>query len=202
MMPRKLLLVLLALTLNLAHAYSDRLMSIEHLSGASSYFRVTIADGGLLNGKYPGWCADWDTLIEDNTPYKVSYFSSYDANLPVGLIDHPEFLDEANWLVNQRPVGQNSPGGLGSYTSGDVQLAIWTLIDDSFDTTSVGPFSQLRVNELVSMAKSEGSGFIPNCKQVVLVILRPCAQSVQTTVVEVPKWRFDKCVVPPAEVCE
>lgn len=199
----KLFLALsLMIILNQSWAREDRIMSIQHLTNASSYFNVTVTDSGLLNGMYPGWCADWDTLIEDNKPYKVAMYSSLDPSLPAGTVDFPEYLDEANWLVNQHPVGQVSPGGFGVYTSGDMQLAIWSLIDDNFSTSTVGPFSQQRVDELVAMAKANGSGFVPNCKQVVLMILKPCGQSVQTTVVEIPKYRFQKCIVPPPEVCE
>lgn len=184
------------------YAREDRYLSVKKLLNGESYFRVTIQDSGLLNGTYPGWCADWNTLIEEDKPYKSSYYSSYSPNLPPGIVDHPEHLDEANWLVNQHPVGETSPGGYGVYTSGDMQLAIWTLIDDSFDTSTVGPFSIQRVNELVEMAKSEGSDFYPNCKEVVLILLKPCGVNVQTTVTEVPRGQFDKCVIPEDEVCE
>ena len=107
-------------------ANEQRTMSVQHLTGASSYFKINVLDEGLLSGMYPGWCADWASLIEDAT-YDTKFYSSYSTHLPEGLIAHPENLDEVNWLINQNFVGKNAGGGLGVYSSGDVQVAIWTL---------------------------------------------------------------------------
>ena len=177
---------------------AERTMSIQHLQNASSYFEVSVQDSGLLNGKYPGWCADWSNQISDNTVYEAKFYSSYAPTLPAHLVAKPENLDEANWLVNQHLVGEPSPSGLGVYTSGDLQLALWTLLDDNFDSSTVGPYSQARVNELVSASLSEGSGFRPSCKQVVIILLDPSrdGQKYQTTITEVPVYHFPKCGVP------
>jgi hypothetical protein len=179
---------------------SERTMSVERPTGESSYFYISIQDSGMLNGSYPGWCADWATRIEEGKTYNAKFYSSYAENLPEGVVDRPENLDEMNWLLNQHPVGETSPSGLGVYTTGDVQLAIWSLIDDSFDSSTVGPFSQARVDELVTMSLAEGSGFVPNCKQIVGILLDPTdpdtGTSVQSTVTEVPRSNFPKCVIP------
>lgn len=183
-----------------AYTLNHRTMSVERLSNGDSYFEISVQDSGVLQGNYSGWCADLATRIEDGKSYSAKFYSSYDQDLPEGLVNRPENLDEMNWLINQYPVGESSPGGFGEYTSGDVQLAIWTLLDDSFDTTTVGPYSQERVDELVAMALSQGSGFYPSCKQIVGIILDPkdpeTGSKVQSTIVEVPRNHFPKCVIP------
>lgn len=191
---------ILTLSLSIPALAAERTMSVERLSGEPSYFNISIQDSGLLNGTYPGWCADWATMIEDGKTYNARFYSSYSENLPAGIVDRAEHLDEMNWLLNQHPTGESSPGGFGIYTSGDVQLAIWTLVDNSFETSTVGPFSQQRVNELVAMALAEGSDFYPNCKQIVGILLEPTnpetGTRVQSTVTEVPRSHFPKCVIP------
>lgn len=177
----------------------ERTMTIQHLTGGQSYFSISVQDSGLLNGTYPGWCVDWATRIEDNTIYNAKFYSSYAESLPAGIVDKPEHLDEANWLINQHMVGESSPGGYGIYTAGDVQLALWTLLDDSFQTDTVGPFDQRRVDELVNASLSEGNDFVPTCKQVVAIILEPTlpdGTNRQTTITEVPRSQFPKCAIP------
>ncbi|MFP5387550.1 MAG: hypothetical protein ACLGHN_15855 [Bacteriovoracia bacterium] len=186
-----------------AWALQERVMTVERLSNASSYFRINIQDGGLLQGSFAGWCADWASKIEDGKTYHAKFYSSYQEDIPAGVVDKPENLDEMNWLINQHAVGKTSPGGHGTYTSGDVQLAIWTLLDDNFDTTTVGPFSQDRVDELVAKALTQGSDFYPNCSQLVGILLDPTdpetGNNVQSTVTEVPRRKFPKCVIPEGE---
>jgi hypothetical protein len=173
---------------------NERIMTVKHLENAQSYFRISIEDDGLLNGNYPGWCADWAAQIEDDVPYSFKFYSSLRSDFPPGLIDKPENLDEMNWVLNQKFVGKNAGGGLGLYTSGDVQLALWTLLDNSFDDSTVGPYSQARVDKIVALAFQYGSGFIPTCRQDVGFILDPGTP--QSTIIEVKRSRFFKCVVP------
>ncbi|MGE3610584.1 MAG: hypothetical protein AB7I27_13420 [Bacteriovoracaceae bacterium] len=177
----------------------ERTMSIQHQSSGPSYFKVSVQDDGLLRGNYQGWCADWNRRIEDNVVYNARFYSSVSTNLPGDVVDHPEYLDEVNWIFNQNFVGKNSPAGLGVYTLGDVQLAIWSLIDDEFDSSTVGPFSQARVDEIVARAKTEGANYNPGCRQLVGIILVPSTSDgsrTQNTIILVPRYHFPKCVVP------
>lgn len=171
-------------------------MSIRHLT-SGTYFNVSVQDSGLLNGNYPGWCADWNTPIEDDRVYQTRFYSSLSSTLPTDVVDHPEYLDEVNWLINQNLVGRPAPDNLGVYTMGDIQLAIWGLIDDEFDTSTVGPFSQERVDALVARAKVEGEDFHPTCRQLVGIILDP--NGGQNTIIQVPRRHFHKCVVPDSD---
>jgi hypothetical protein len=130
-------------------------------SGAPASFVTTIV-GDPLTGTYEGWCVDTERMIAQGVNYTANVFSSYEV-LPAGLVDHPENLDLVNWIINQDFVGQTSPGGYGTYTFGDVQRAIWTLVDD--DVLSVGLFiwSPDRVAEIVAAAQANGEGFEPGC---------------------------------------
>lgn len=168
-------------------------VSVQHLSGQSSYFAITIVDNGTLDGTFPGWCTNWAKQIEDNVPYSFHWYSSYSEDIPAGLIAKPENLDEMNWLLNQKFVGKDAGGGLGVYTAGDIQLAIWTLVDDNFQTDTVGPFSQARVDKVVGLALQH-NGFKPKCRDVIGILVDPGTP--QGTVFEIPRENFYKCQVP------
>lgn len=181
-----------------ANAREERIMTVQHLQDADSYFRIDVTDQTILKGSYKGWCADWDKPIDDNTPFAYKFYSSYSDRIPAGLIAKPENLDEMNWVLNQDFAGRPAQGDLGVYTSGDVQLAIWTLIDDDFYSSTVGPFSQARVDRIVELAEQYGNGFHPNCKQEIGIILDPGTP--QSTIIEVKVKRFPKCAVPEGDV--
>lgn len=168
-------------------------VTVQHLMNANSYFNITIADNGTLDGSYPGWCTNWAKHIEDNVPYSFHWYSSQSDMIPAGLIAHPEHLDEMNWLLNQKFPGKNAGGNLGVYTSGDVQLAIWTLIDDEFDSSTVGDFSQPRVDKIVAAALTH-DGYKPRCRDVIGILVDPGTP--QGTVFEIPRENFHKCQVP------
>lgn len=168
-------------------------VTVQHLTNASSYFSIKIEGNENFEGTYPGWCTNWAKLIEDNVPYTFNWYSSYSENIPAGLIAHPENLDEMNWLINQKFVGKNAGNGLGMYTAGDVQLAIWTLIDDDFQTDTVGPFSQARVDKIVGLALKQ-NGYKPKCRDDIGILVDPGTP--QGTVFEIPRENFYKCRVP------
>jgi hypothetical protein len=199
----KALLIFLFLISGAVHANETRTMSVEHLLTGESFFKVTVKDDGLLNGVYPGWCADWNTRIEDHTVYNSKFYSSLSSNIPGDVVDHPEHLDEVNWIINQNYVGKTAPNGLGIYTIGDVQLAIWSLIDDEFDPASAGEHSMARVNVLIALAEVEGSNYEPGCRQLVGIILIPSnptnGSNSQNTIILVPRYHFPKCIVPESD---
>jgi hypothetical protein len=138
--------------------------------GAPSYLQSTISGGTPLDGSYNGWCIDTDRSIRQDL-YTVNVFSSYET-LPVGTVEHPENLDLINWIINQDFIGQISPCG-GNYTYGDVQRAIWTLIDDEVSASGLGPWSQCRADMIIDAAMENGEGFVPGCNDFIAVILIP-----------------------------
>ncbi len=149
-------------------------------SGASSYFpNIVVSDGDGLDGDYEGWCIDIGRTINQNKEYTAKVYSSYET-LPSGLVDKPDNLDMVNWLLNQDFVGQTSPGGYGTYTYGDVQRAIWALIDYSQSEASIGSYSNARVNELLALAEDE-DGFEPGCGEKIGVIFAPVGSDGKVT---------------------
>lgn len=194
----KRLLFPLLFTLTLSAFAQDRTMTVTHMSTGQSYFKVDVLEPGPLNGSWPGWCADWNTRIEDGVMYPAHFWSSL-ADVPSDVVDHPEYLDEVNWIINQDFVGKTAPMDLGAYTIGDVQLAIWSLIDDEFDEDSVGEHSQARVDYIVEQAKLH-DGYEPGCRKLVGIILIPRdpqdGHRTQNTIILVPRYRFPKCQVP------
>jgi hypothetical protein len=119
------------------------------------------------------WCVDTDHTIGQNTWYTANVYSSF-YELPVGLVEYPDNLDQVNWILNQEFVGQPSPGCGGVYTYGDVQRAIWELVEDNPSTSGLGAWSQCRVNELIAAANASGEGYMPSeCGDVYGIILAP-----------------------------
>jgi hypothetical protein len=150
-------------------------MSVTHPDdGGPAYFPHTVITGkSAVDGDYCGWCADADDFIDEKTPYIVNVYSSYDPLVWMyGLVEYPENLDLVNWIINQDFVGQNSPCD-GIYTYGDVQKAIWTLVEDTNSDQGLGSWSQCRVDEILATAWNSGEGFTPGCGDEVAVILAP-----------------------------
>jgi len=147
--------------------------------GAPSYFETTISGGTDIDGTYEGWCVDTDHTIGQGS-YTAQVFSSYES-LPTGLIEYPENLDLVNWILNQGYVGTTSPGGFGTYTYGDVQRAIWALIEDGQSTSGLGQWNGNRVNEILTAAHASGEDFYPGCGDVIAIVLRPVNTNGGTT---------------------
>ena len=158
--------------------------------GAPSYTPTeTITLGGDLNGVYEGWCVDLDHGIGAGVDYTVAVYSSTEV-LPDGTVDYPWNMPYVNWIINQHYVGTASPGGYGTYTYGDVQIAIWHFIDDGTSTGGCGAYDANRVAEIIAAAAG-GGGFIPTCGEYIGVVLVPvlvCGDlepSAQVTIIEV-----------------
>jgi hypothetical protein len=148
--------------------------------GGPSYFPdLTLSGGTILDGTYDAWCADTDHNIDVDC-YDALVYSIY-GTLPSNLIDYPDNLDLVNWLLNQDFVGNPSACD-GIYTYGDVQRAIWTLLEDYVpDDSYLGDWSPCRVAEIVAAAYANGEGFAPGCGQRVAIVLAPY---VNTTILQ------------------
>ena len=109
----------------------------------------------ILNRQQNVWCVDVDRAAWTNQIYRADVYSSYEA-IPFGAgVDIPDNLDLVNWIINQDWIGVNS-GIDGAYTAGDVQLAIWELIDDNTTTVDLGTVSNARVTEILRQASAIG----------------------------------------------
>lgn len=149
-----------------------------------SYFKFTLSGRTSLDGTYNGWCADTDHLMNLSS-FLANVYPSYES-IPVSLIEKPYNLDLVNYIINQHFVGKPSNCD-GDYTYGDVQRAIWELIEDEQSSISyLGPWSECRANEIIADALANGEGFIPGCDQAVAIILEPACTIGQVGIIEVP----------------
>ncbi|WP_413175367.1 SdrD B-like domain-containing protein [Anabaena azotica] len=136
----------------------------------NSYFDVEIVGDSNLSGKFNGYCIDTDRPITSPGTLTALVYSSYEP-LPsslvgTGNIEKPQNLDLLNWIYNQQFVGKtltdSSGNSLGTVTYGDIQRAIWTLIDDQVaNDVNLGAFNTNRVNRIVALAQQLGEGFVP-----------------------------------------
>ena len=142
------------------------------LQTGNSYFTLAVGGGTWLDGLYDGWCIDADmgaALMRDqDIPAKV--YCSY-GEIPTGLVEHPENFPLVNWILNQVYIGTSGPTGV-PYTTGDVQMAIWALIDDD-EGWGEGPTTEANVAQIVADAQLRGAGFVPGCGDYLGIIIAP-----------------------------
>ena len=135
-------------------------------TGLAAYFDVLVSEwDALLDGTYLGWCVDALFHISRRTPYDAHAYSTYDPALPPNILDKPDNLDLVNYLLNQDLIGMG-------YTYGDIQRAIWLLVDNEISEGGLGPWTQENVDAILAMTVGQ-DGFIPTCDQVYGVIIVP-----------------------------
>lgn len=78
-----------------------------------------------------------------------------------------------------------STSSLGVITFGDIQRAIWGLIDNTQSTAGLGPYSLARADELADMAYIHGKGYVPECDDKVAVVFKPLAATGQIVIGQV-----------------
>jgi hypothetical protein len=171
-------------------------------SGSTSYFTSIVTNGGLLDGTYEAWCIDTDNTIYQNTSYTVKVYSSVDEDFAtLGLVDYPENMPLVNYILNQNYVGKQADG-LGTITYGDVQRAIWELVEENPSTSGLGPWTQAKVNWIKAEAIAKGTDFVPDCGNVIAVILVPVGLdgtplTVQITIAQITIIEFPVECGPP-----
>lgn len=155
--------------------YSTVCFSVSNPGAAlmPTYFDATLQGKGL----YDSWCVTPDTEIVYGATYTALMLTPEEA---AGYVMHPQNFDLVLWIINQEFVGQASPGGYGNYTMGDVQNAIWLLIDDSISVDQ-GPYDDNRVNEIKTAALQYGEGFVPKCGDREIKVLVPVAEGCVNT---------------------
>lgn len=149
------------------------------------YFNIDIAPENSLSGSYGAWCADQDARLDNGHCFTADVYSSYEA-LPEGKFEHPENFGAVNWLMNQGFIGTEASPELGNYTFGDIQIAIWRLVDDSVcvDCEFTGPYNNDRIDMLVAMALMN-KAFVPSCGEDVVILLVPTDDS-QSIFITIP----------------
>jgi len=150
--------------------------------GSTSYFDLSIADGALA-GNYAAWCVDVAGSLDAGECFDANVYSSFGV-IPDGVVDNPENLDLINWILNQEWFGVDSP-----YTIGDVQWAMWELIDDNncVSCTYLVPWDDTTVRgmEIVDLAMASGEGYEPGLGDVLAVVLEP-TDGKQKVIIPIP----------------
>jgi hypothetical protein len=153
--------------------------------GAPGYFDITVSGGTMLDGTYDGNCVD----LQGGPPSGIAYPYFSTEPIPDGVVQIPENLDLVNWIINQGFIGKSSTCG-GTYTWGDVQWAIWQLVDGREPTPgallSLRDWSLCRAQEIVAAALANGEGFVPGCGQVMGIILAPELSFTQSALIWIP----------------
>lgn len=142
-------------------------------AGGSSYLDLVVQPAGTP--VYDAWCVDLDKTITPGTLYTATVYALDDV-AAAGLFDRPDApdnLDLVLYILNQDYPGKNSPNGYGIYTYGDVQRAIWQLVEDTQSTGGLGVWNQLRVNEILAEAAAAGEGYTPGCGDTTILFLKP-----------------------------
>ncbi|MGV6832532.1 MAG: hypothetical protein ACWA5P_13340 [bacterium] len=175
--------------------------------GTDAYFNLTIADATdvLAGTEIPAWCTDVDLSLNNNETLEFDVYSSYDV-LPADKFENPENFDKVNWLLNQTVIGEESPNGLGEYTFGHVQYAIWLLIDDVpcqncvYLTDPIGTWNNdsatnvAKGQELRDLAIANGTGYVPGVGEKLGVVLIPEGKQSVVIGVEVEDLPCGDCV--------
>jgi hypothetical protein len=134
--------------------------------GMPTYFDASLA--GV--GKFDAWCISPDMQIVYGPTYTALVLSPTEA---AGYVLNPQNFDLVAWIINQDLVGKPSQAG-GDFTMGDVQNAIWLLIDDSLSVDQ-GPSDSDRVQEIIAAALLHGEGYEAECGDRDIVVLVPVA---------------------------
>ena len=150
-----------------------------------SYFDIEIAEGNSLSGAYEAWCADQDASLDNGQCFTADVYSSYET-LPDGQFENPQNFGAVNWLMNQGFIGMDAGNGLGAYTFGDIQIAIWYLVDDSVCQLCqfTGPYNDDRIDMLVNMALANND-FVPGCGDDIVILFVP-TNGLQTVFITIP----------------
>jgi hypothetical protein len=163
-------------------------MVVHEREDEDSYLEAEFLSGCLVKGLQDLWCADTDHEIAAGNAYHVESLSSYEP-VPTNVVDLADNLDLANYLMNQHVIGQPS-SAWGAYTFGDVQRALWQLLEGLAEGEGTDPWDQNRVDELAALAQANGEGFTPGCGDGVAVLLNPVDDAgntvAQVTFIEVP----------------
>lgn len=160
-----------ALDLNLP---TDSVMlSVSH-PGADAYFDSTLSmvpsGYDVMDGVYGGWCIQRDEVMPLDSSFEVNLSNGY--SIPP-LDSGPECSNwnKANYIVNIRDQYDE--------TAQDVQNIMWYYLDGGAYPTSS------EAQAMIDDADENGSCFIPDCGEIVLVIC-DAGDDIQASVIEVP----------------
>lgn len=134
-------------------------------NGRPSYLDVSINSFGPIS--LDAWCVDSDNGISSAPTYTGHVYRLNDPAVPL-LFDYPGAvgnLDLVQYILNQSYPPE--------VTFGDIQRAIWILVEDNPSTGNLGVWSPERVEAILADAVANGEGFVPACGQTTFVLLNP-----------------------------
>jgi hypothetical protein len=154
---------------------AEATFSATQVGGNTAYWDVSVSDtAGVIDGAYDGWCIDTDRPLASNVDYTAevvsSLYGSYDFST---LVEQPDNIDLLNYIINQDWLGQTCAADGRAYTMGDIQRAIWGLLDDAVVSFGLGTYSQACADEIAADATANGEGYAPDCDEDVAVLLVP-----------------------------
>lgn len=176
-----------------------------------AFFKATVTDTSLT-GDYPAYCVDTDRVIRPlglpylppgnkmhrGIPLQAEVFSSLDCGLLPDiiepLVDDCSAMGKVNWILNNIAVGDPSPGCAGAYTFGDIQRAIWELLEDTEDDSGLDPWSTCRVAEIIAAAEADEAAngvFMPICGEEIGIIILPYVYAYEGTTNTIYVWDAD-----------
>ncbi len=120
------------------------------------------------------WCVDTERRIRTSFDYTARVYTLDDPEV-ADLFDREDAVDNLDlvlYIINAKFPGTLSESD-GIFTSGDVQRAIWELVENRQSTGALGEWSQLRADEIVADALENGRGYFPGCDDLTLVFLKP-----------------------------
>jgi hypothetical protein len=178
---------------------SFRLVQDTGADPDASYFDTTFtATSGLLAGEtFNGWCVDVGHSVSMNTTYPATAYSILELPTgPIGNIDKPQNLPGVMWLLNNYRPGDvvtadiTPNDGIANpvtrtLTSGDIQRAIWYIVDNTQSTSGLGAYSDPWAKYLADLGLANVA-YAPAslCGLVVPIILVTNNNGVQTTIAQ------------------
>ncbi|MFC4220481.1 hypothetical protein [Flagellimonas marina] len=160
-----------------------------------TYFDLTVNDTELA-GDYGAWCIDVDLSLNGNECFDALVFSSYDPAIPAGVVENPDNLDLVNYILNQDFLSQG-------YTMGEIQWAIWELLDDAnciactFLGSEGADWDVADAQAIVDDAVANGEGYEPGEGNNLAIVLVP-TNNRQPVVIPIPL----ECEEEPEGGCE
>ncbi|MBU3821436.1 hypothetical protein KO566_05140 [Flavobacteriaceae bacterium XHP0103] len=145
----------------------------------NSYFDINIGGESFLAGNYDAWCIDLYKNLGNGECFNANIYPLYDENVD-GAVDKPENLGAVNWIVNQDFISQG-------YTFGEIQWAIWELLELDNDTSycCLGTWEESNGQEIVDLAL-ENLDFEPACGELMGIAILPTEDDIQPVMISIP----------------
>lgn len=144
-------------------------VSVSYPGSSNTYFNINYTQSlfQCCDDNIPrpleGWCSDFSNTISQNTNYTGIVVSSLDINLSsifsqYGVQILEKNIQMANYIINKKEIYVNAPF---NYTFGDIQTAIWRVLEDPNASNGSAPFTQANVDAILLDANTNGKNYIP-----------------------------------------